>query len=124
MVLLFLALVSPSAHANKNLDVYINVTHSLAASFHRSSPFYQAGSALTLTCMVDGPVAEGVFFEWSSDCKGAACFGIGSPSQFISTDYLESKDSGTHTCTVHDALGCSGNASIAINVVGELKCSV
>ena len=37
----------------------------------------------------------------------------------VSTPYLHSYDTGVHTCTVYDALGCAGNASITVNVVGK-----
>ncbi len=97
--------------------MYINVTSTPTASFHRSPPYYQAGTAITLTCIVDG-IAPGVFFEWSSDCKGGKCFAIGESVQTVSKRYLESKDSGKHTCTVYDGLGCSGNTSVTIKVVG------
>ena len=36
----------------------------------------------------------------------------------VSSRYLHSYDQGVHTCVVHDRGGCTGNASITVNVVG------
>lgn len=94
------------------------MTYSPPSSFQRAPPFYQAGSTLSLTCVVDG-VSEGVFYEWNSDCKAGSCFALGQSTQSVTKQYLESKDSGNYTCVVFDSLGCTGNASIELQVVGK-----
>ncbi len=57
-------------------------------------------------------------YEWSSNCVGN-CFVRGETDATVSTDYLHSYDSGVHTCTVYDLLGCVGSANITVNVVGK-----
>ena len=47
------------------------------------------------------------------------CFVKGKTTQNVTRNGLYSVDSGTHTCNVTDALGCSGNASIDMNVMGK-----
>jgi len=43
----------------------------------------------------------------------------GRTTQNVTRNGLYSVDSGTHMCNVTDALGCSGNASIDMNVMGK-----
>lgn len=88
-------------------------------SFTLASPSYRAASALGLDCEVEGAEdAVGLLFDWSSTCSGN-CFALGGTSRMVSTPYLHSYDTGVYTCVVYDALGCTGNASIVINVVGK-----
>ena len=60
----------------------------------------------------------GLIYEWSSTCSGN-CFTKGEGTATVSTPYLHSYDTGVHTCTVYDTLGCAGNGSITVNVVGK-----
>ena len=47
------------------------------------------------------------------------CFAARQTTKTIDTAYLHSYDSGTHTCIIYDGLGCSGNASTFMKVVGK-----
>ena len=62
----------------------------------------------------------GAFYTWTSNCTGN-CFTVGQSSKTVSTHYLESTDTGLHTCTVYGFNGETGTGSVSINVVGELK---
>lgn len=44
---------------------------------------------------------------------------MGQSMQTVSTHYLESSDSGVHTCTVYGINGETGSANVTVNVVGE-----
>jgi len=83
-------------------------------------PNYRAGSSITLTCRVEG-VGQGLTYLWSSNYTHN-CFVKGRTTQNVTRNGLYSVDSGTHMCNVTDALGCSGNASIEMNVMGKAKC--
>ena len=63
----------------------------------------------------------GIFYEWTSTCSGN-CFVRGGTTKTVSTRYLHSFDSGVHTCFINDGKGCTGNATITINVVGKQRC--
>ena len=100
-----------------SVDVSIEVSYSAPEDFSLQAPYYRAASALTLSCVV----AEdngGLFYQWTSTCQGS-CFVQGASSQRVSTHALHSRDSGVHTCTVYDGLGCTGNASITVHVSGK-----
>lgn len=105
-----------------DLNVLINVTPTPPSTLQQPATAlsYPAASAITLTCSVaDGPAqSESMYYQWSSDCQGS-CFVFGKSTQSVSSLYLESKDSGHHSCMVNDALGCSGKASINISVTGK-----
>ena len=89
------------------------------SSFTGEPPSYRAASALSLSCEVEGvDNILGLIYEWSSTCSGN-CFTNGEDTATVSTPYLHSYDTGVHTCTVYDALGCAGNGSITVNVVGK-----
>ena len=47
------------------------------------------------------------------------CFVKGGTTRSVTRHGLHSVDSGTHTCNVTDALGCTGNATIDMNVMGK-----
>ena len=105
-----------------SVDVSIEVSYSAPEDFSLQAPYYRAASALTLSCVV----AEdngGLFYQWTSTCQGS-CFVQGASSQRVSTHALHSRDSGVHTCTVYDGLGCTGNASITVHVSGKLCLTV
>ena len=57
-------------------------------------------------------------YHWSSTCTHN-CFVKGRTTQNVTRNGLYSEDSGTHMCNVTDALGCSGTASIDMNVMGK-----
>ena len=98
------------------LSVSISVTYTRPSTFNRAAPYYRAGSPLSLTCEATG--VEGAFYGWSSNCTGS-CFTLGQSAMTVSTSYLESVDSGVHTCTVYGVNGEVGSESVPINVVGE-----
>ena len=99
----------------------ISVDYDSPSTFQRkSTDDYRAASAVTLTCLTNVGVNEGLLYEWSSTCTGS-CFVRGGTTRSISTSYLHSYDSGVHTCVVYDGVGCSGNASVTMNVVGKRK---
>ena len=98
---------------SKWLSVRVVALYDPPSSFPFTPPSYRAASALTLTCLVDDlEDSTFVFYEWSSTLQQ-------DEDAIVSTPYLHSYHSGVHTCTVHDSLGCTGNASITVNVVGE-----
>ena len=101
------------------LVVRVTANYSRPSSFSLDPPSYRAASDLTLSCEVDEHDDGGLFFyEWRSTCSGN-CFVRGGSTKTISITYLHSYDSGVHTCVVYDTLGCTGNASITVNVVGK-----
>ena len=44
---------------------------------------------------------------------------MGQSTKTVSTHYLESTDSGVHTCTVYGINGEMGSANVSVNVVGK-----
>ena len=104
----------------KILLVTVTAEYDPPSSFTFEPPFYRAASALTLSCEVEGAEdTSGLFYEWTSTCSGN-CFTRGGTAGRVSTPYLHSYDTGVHTCMVYDTLGCTGNANITVNVVGEV----
>ena len=100
----------------KSPTVRVVAEYTPPSSFTGEPPSYRAASSLTLSCEVEG--VEDPYYEWSSTCSGS-CFVRGSDAT-ISTPYLHFYDTGVHTCTVYDTvLGCAGNGSITVNVVGK-----
>ena len=110
---LFLA----SASEQEDLAVTIDVSYSKPSDFSLDPPNYRAGSSITLTCRVEG-VVDGLTYSWSSTCTHN-CFVRGKTTRSVTRHGLHSVDSGTHTCNVTDALGCTGNATIDMNVMGK-----
>ncbi len=101
------------------LVVRVTANYSRPSSFSLDPPSYRAASDLTLSCEVEKHDDGGtLFYEWRSTCSGN-CFVIGESTKKIYTPYLHSYDTGVHTCVVYDTLGCTGNASITVNVVGK-----
>ena len=105
--------------------VRVTANYSRPSSFSLDPPSYRAASDLILSCQVESTndgehsdVEVGLFYEWRSTCSGN-CFVRGGSTKSISTPYLHSYDAGVHTCVVYDTLGCTGNASITVNVVGK-----
>ena len=80
-------------------------------------PFYTKPSPLTLSCEVKGN-SSGLYYNWTSTCLGSY-FVSGKESDQVSTDSLELKDSGVHTCTACDDSGNCDSDSIPINVIGK-----
>ena len=98
------------------LDVSITVTYTPPSTFDHPAPYYRAASPLSLTCEANGN--SGAFYSWTSNCSGS-CFTMGQSTKTVSTPYLESFDSGMHTCTVYGINGETGSANVTVNVVGE-----
>ena len=89
-----------------------------------SPPLYQAASALSLSCEVERVNDEvGLLYQWSTT-SSSYCFVRGVTTRIASTNCLHSYDSGEHTCTVYDELGCTGNASITVKVAGNLNLNI
>ena len=103
---------------SSTVNVSISVDYTPPSSFDRPAPYYRAASAISLTCETNG--VTGAFYTWTSNCTGN-CFTVGQSSKTVSTHYLESTDTGLHTCTVFGFNGETGTGSVSINVVGELK---
>ena len=83
-----------------------------------SGVLHQASSSLNLTCSVQGQSDAQLSYQWTSTCTGN-CFVLGSTTQSVAQTALHSVDSGNHTCSVADALGNQGMATIQVAVVGE-----
>ena len=94
----------------------VQVVTSNSSSITRP-PFYTKSSPLTLSCEVKGN-SSGLHYNWTSNCLGG-CFVSGKESDQVSTDSLELKDSGVHTCTACDDSGNCDSDSIPINVIGK-----
>ena len=119
-MLLHIPLTVTALAPEKNLAVTIDVSYSKPSDFSLDPPNYRAGSSITLTCSVDG-VEDGLTYSWSSTCTHS-CFVKGKTTQNVTRNGLCSVDSGTHTCSVTDALGYSGNASIDMIIMGKTNC--
>ena len=104
----------------KQFNVSVTVSYTPPLDFDRPAPYYRAASPLSLTCEVEGANGEleGVFYEWRSTCIGN-CFAARQTAKTVQTAYLHSYDTGLHTCIIYDGLGCSGNASTYVDVVGK-----
>jgi len=115
------------ASEKEDIAVTIDVSYSKPSDFSLDPPIYRAGSSITLTCRVKRVVAsfsrlegveDGLTYSWSSTCTHN-CFVRGKTTRSVTRHGLHSMDSGTHTCNVTDALGCTGNATIDMNVMGK-----
>ena len=80
---------------------------------------YQVATSATLTCHVGSEAVQPVSYQWSSSCSGQQCSVTGQTDASIMIPLLRSVDSGTHTCTVTDSVGNSGNGSIQFDVTGK-----
>ena len=78
----------------------------------------QSASSVNLTCSVLGIASAPLSYYWTSTCIGNCFVLLGSTSILIQPA-LHLIDSGNHTCTVTDALGNSGTATVEINVIGK-----
>ena len=103
---------------SSRLHTSITVAYTPPSTFNRSAPYYRAASPLSLTCEAGGIGASGAFYGWTSTCSGS-CFTAGQSTRTVQTNYLESSDSGVHTCTVYGVNGETGSSEVTINVVGE-----
>jgi len=83
-----------------------------------NGPTYQAATPVHVMCRVSGDYYTPVTFQWNSTCTGD-CFILESDLPTVNRSVLHSADSGMHTCTVIDAVGNTGSASIWMNVVGK-----
>jgi len=83
-----------------------------------NGPTYQAATPINVICRISGDYYPPVAFQWNSTCTGD-CFILESDLPIVNQSVLHSTDSGTHTCTVIDAVGNTGSASIQMNVVGK-----
>ena len=80
---------------------------------------HQASSSLNLTCGVSGQSNTQFSYQWSSTCSGN-CFVLGGRVSNLKQTALHSIDSGNHTCSVTDAFGNRGMATVQILVSGRL----
>ncbi len=104
------------------LKVSIGVTYPSPDQYpHYSPPNFRAASPVTLRCMVEG-ASGSVEYRWSSTCS--SCFASNSYSASISEQFLRSKDSGEHTCTIRDSAGNSGSYTQEMNIVGKYSKSM
>ena len=77
---------------------------------------YRAASTLTLTCMVQEAAIGNVVYTWTS--TSSSSLADSKTGQSVFRNQLQSRDTGTHTCTATDGRGNTGNHSIEIRVVG------
>ena len=75
-------------------------------------------TSVTLICQVGLEAVQPVTYRWSSSCSGQ-CYVAGQTDDTVTISLLRSIDSGTHTCTVTDNMGNTGNGSLHFNVTGE-----
>ena len=83
-----------------------------------SSATYHVATSVTLICQVGLDAVQPVTYRWSSSCSGQ-CSVTGQTDDTVTISLLRSFDSGTHTCTVTDNVGNTGNGSLHFNVTGE-----
>ena len=100
------------------LDVTIDVGYTPPSTFDHSTPYYRAGTPLTLFCNAN--IVGRAFYHWTSNCS-MNCFAKDKLNKIVSTGYLRSTDSGVHTCTVDGSKEETGSASVTVNVVGKLN---
>ena len=98
-------------HTGRPLDVSIAVSP--------SGVVHQASSSLNLTCGRSGQSNTQISYQWSSTCTGN-CFVLGGRVSNLMQTALHSIDSGNHTCSVIDAFGNRGMATVEIIVSGKL----
>ena len=83
-----------------------------------TAPHFQVATAVNLTCNVSGVFYPPLSYEWTSNCTGD-CFVLDRVVSTITQMALHATDSGTHACSVVDAVGNFGNATIEMSVVGK-----
>ena len=91
---------------------------SLTVTVTSNSTTYHIATSVTLTCRVSLEAVQPVSYQWSSSCSGE-CSVAGQTDDTVTISLLRSIDSGTHTCTVTDNVGNTGNGSINFNVTGK-----
>ena len=74
-------------------------------------------------CGVQGDYYGPLEYQWTSTCAGG-CFVLGSTQSNISVTAIRSTDFGTHTCSVVDAVGNTGMATVQMNVYGKEHTSI
>ncbi len=101
--------------------IFPNTGRSLDVSITVSPPgvVHQASSSLNLTCGVSGQSNTQLSYQWSSTCMGN-CFVLGARVSNLMQTALHSIDSGNHTCSVTDAFGNRGMATVEIITSGKL----
>ena len=72
-------------------------------------------TSVTLTCRVGLEAVQPVTYRWASSCSGQ-CSVAGQTDDTVTISLLRSIDSGTHTCTVTDNVGNTGNGSLNFKV--------
>lgn len=81
------------------------------------SGVYPVGSSIDLTCQVQGGYPP-LMYTWNSTCTGGFCFVVGETTGMIRQSALHSIDSGSHTCSVTDYTGQTGNSTVQFNLTG------
>ena len=81
-------------------------------------PDYHAATSLNISCGTVANMYEPATYAWTSTCTGD-CFLLGSTNATVTQPVLHSIDSGSHTCSVTDAVGNTGEATINVNVFGK-----
>ena len=90
----------------------------IAGSCIPSGPDYHAATSVDISCGTVVGMHEPAMYEWTSTCTGD-CFVLGSTNATVTQPVLRSADSGSHTCSVTDAVGNTGEATINVNVFGK-----
>ena len=97
---------------------FSQTARSLTVTVISNSTTYHVATSVTLTCRVGLEAVQPVTYQWSSSCSGQ-CSVAGQTGNTVTISLLRSIDSRTHTCTVTDRMGNSGNGSLNFNVTGE-----
>ena len=99
------------------LNVSIRVSYTPPSDFTLPSPpYYRPASSVSLTCLAPSDAVPPLTYRWSSTCS--SCSVSSSSSREITIDILRSSDSGTHTCTVTDSEGHTGQANTEMRLFG------
>ena len=96
----------------------ITVNYTPPVTFDLPAPYYRAGSPISLICEVNTYWVSVAFYQWSSSCS-RNCFPLDIHEKVASTDYLQSSDSGLHTCEVHSVYGDVQSVNVTIDVVSK-----
>ena len=99
---------------------FLGQSLAVTVSSNPTAPHFQAATAVNLTCNVSGVFYLPLSYRWTSNCTGD-CFVLGRMTSTIYQMALHAIDSGTHTCSVVDAVGNVGMATTEINVLGKQK---
>ena len=83
---------------------------------------FEPGTSVRFECIPQQGF-EPHYFQWSSTCTGSY-FVLQTPKDnVVEKTILHAADSGSHTCTVTDDVGNTGNATVVVTVTGKFEFS-